>query len=326
MNSTDLVSTKLLRMKVTLPYWTSMVSGSISFFIGLHAVTRDWDRSDDKTWSLSFSSVVCAIGLLYTFIDNLALLINIVHNFHNLGMVTPLTGSAYIVPFAGSATLWTPRVTEYAIPLVLGWITVLIAVTNFVVLSLPAVGTVGLYEAYSPHCTVLFNAKSTSGCTNATMLDVFGGLGSGSFVCAQQGPTLGFGAAPGFLPIVVDWAYAVVIVVLLAFTLWRHFLSRRTGQPQPVGFVVAPVMFCAIFICLGLAITTWYFAIRTAAEGSVGVCPGISNATVGPIRGNMDVASGCACVELRMPGYVANVGEVLREDRGSIWRLISDFA
>jgi hypothetical protein len=301
-----------------------MVSGSISFFIGLHAVTRDWDKSDDNTWSLSFSSVFCALGLLYTFIQNLALLINMVHNFHNLGMVTPLTGSAYIVPFAGSATLWTPRVSEYAIPLVLGWINVGMAVTNFVVLSLPAVGTVGLYEAYSPHCTVLFDAKSTSGCTNATMVDMFGGLGSGSFVCAQQG-TLGFGAAPGFLPIVVDWVYAAVIVVLLAFMLWRHFLSRMTGKPQPVGFA-GRVMFCAIFFCLGLAITTWYFASRTAAEGSVGVCPGISNATVGPITGNMDVASGCACVELRMPGYVANVGEVLREDRGSLWRLISDFA
>jgi len=195
--------------------------------------------------------------------------------------------------------------------------------SNFILLSLPAVGTVGLYEVYSPYCTVLFDAKSTSGCNSTTVLDVFGGVRSGSFVCAQQGPTLGFGAAPGFLPIFVDWAYAVVIVVLLVFMFRRQVLSRVTEKPQPVGYV-GRVMFCVIFVSLGLAITTWYFASRASAEGSVGVCPRISNATVGPITGNADVASGCTCVELRMPGYVANVGEVLREDAGVLSRLIFD--
>ena len=84
------------------------------------------------------------------------------------------------------------------------------------------------------------------------------------------------------------------------------------------------MMACVIFISLGLAITAWYFASKASAQASLGVCPKISNATVGPITGNMDLASGCACVELRMPGYVTNVGEVLREDRGTLVRLISD--
>ena len=237
MNSTDLVSTKLLRMKVTLPYWTSMVSGAVSFLIALNAI---WDAKDrdkrDIPWSFtSPSSIFCALGLLYTFAQNLALLLNIIQNFHNLGMVTPLTGNAYIVLFAGSSTLWTPRVVEYALPLVVGWINIAMAIANFLLLSLPAVGTVGLYEAYSPYCTVLFDAKSTGGCSNATMLGVFGGLRSGSFVCAQ-GPTLGFGAAPGLLPIAVDRVYVVVIAVLLVFTLKRQLLSRLTGNRQPVGF------------------------------------------------------------------------------------------
>lgn len=240
MNSTDLVSTKLLRMKVTLPYWTSMVSGGVSFLIAVNAIwdaNLNWDRDKrDTPWSFtSLPSILCALGLLYTFAQNLALLLNIIQNFHNLGMVTPLTGNAYIVLFAGSSTLWTPRVVEYVLPLVVGWINIAMAITNFLLLSLPAVGTVGLYEAYSPYCTVLFDAKSTGGCSNATMLDVFGGLRSGSFVCAQ-GPTLGFGAAPGFLPIVVDWVYVVVIAVLLVFTLKRQVLSRVTGNRQPIGF------------------------------------------------------------------------------------------
>jgi hypothetical protein len=79
-----------------------------------------------------------------------------------------------------------------------------------------------------------------------------------------------------------------------------------------------------IFISLGLAITAWYLASKASAEGSVGVCPGISNTTVGPIKGTAGIASGCTCVELRMPGYVANVGEVLREDGGALGRLIFD--
>jgi hypothetical protein len=296
-----------------------MVGGGISFIIALNTVTWDW-YSGTKLWSPSDpSSILCAVGLLFTFIQNLALLINILHNYHNLGMVTPLTGNAYILLFAVSATLCAPRVVGYVFPLVVGWINAGMAMTNFVFLSLPAVGTVGLYEAYSPYCTVLFDAKSTSGCNTTTVLDVFGG----SFVCAQQGPTLGFGAAPGFLPILVDWAYAVVITVLLAFMLRRQVLSRVTGKSQPVGFA-AKVMFCVILISLGLAITAWYFASKSSAEGSVGVCPGISNATVGPITGNADIANGCTCVEIRMPSYVVNVTEVLSEDKGVLWRLIYD--
>lgn len=85
-------------------------------------------------------------------------------------------------------------------------------------------------------------------------------------------------------------------------------------------------MFCVVLGSLGLAITAWYFASKTSAQGSVGVCPLISNATVGRIKGNATVAKGCTCVEIRMPGYVANVGEVLREDEGTLSRLIFDIA
>jgi hypothetical protein len=346
MNSTDVVSTKLLRMKVTLPYWTSMVGGSISFIIAVSAITWDWHKheSDDTLWSFSLSSLFSAFGLLFTFIQNLALLINIIQNHHNLGMITPLTGNTYIILFACSATLSTPRVVWFIFPLIVGWINVGMAMANFVFLSLPAVGTVGLYEAYSPYCTVLFDAKSTSGCNKTTVQDVFGG---GSFMCAQQGPSLGFGASPRFLPIIADWAYAVVIIVLLMFMLRRQVMSRVTGKAQPVGYagtslfshtalpschsnlsflIIGKAMACVILGSLGLAITAWYFASKASAEGSVGVCPQISNATMGPIKGNVNVARGCTCVEIRMPGYVANVGEVLREDEGTLSRLIFDIA
>jgi len=323
MNSTDVVSAKLLRMKVTLPYWTSMVGGGLSFLIAFNAVTWEWIKDDDTLWSFSVPSFLSGIGLIFTFFQNLALLINIVQNYHNLGMVTPITGNAYIVLFAGSATLCTPRVVGYVFPLIIGWINVGMAITNFVLLSLPAVGTVGLYEVYSPYCTVMFDAKSISGCNTTTVQDVFGGVQNASFVCAQQGPALGFGASPAFLPTFVDWGYAGVTAVLLGFMLQRQVLWRVTGKRQPVGFA-GKVMGCVILFSLGLAITAWYFASKASAEGSVGVCPGISNTTIGPITGNADLASACTCVELRMPGYVANVKEVLREDEGTLWRLLYD--
>ena len=233
-NSTDVVSTKMLRMKVTLPYWTSMVGGSISFLLAVSTITWDWHKHEyDTLWSLSPSSIFSAFGLLFTFIQNLAMLLNILQNRHNLGMITPLTGNTYIILFACSATLSSPRVVGFVFPLIVGWMNVGMAMTNFVFLSLPAVGTVGLYEAYSPYCTVLFDAKSASGCSNTTVQDVFGG---GSFMCAQQGPTLGFGATPPFLPPIADWAYAVVIVALLVFMFRRQIMSRVTGKHQPVGY------------------------------------------------------------------------------------------
>jgi hypothetical protein len=77
------------------------------------------------------------------------------------------------------------------------------AVTNFIVLSLSIVGT-GLYEMYSPHCTILIDAKSAGTCNRTTVQDVFGGVESASFVCAQQGAMLVFAASPRFLPLFVD--------------------------------------------------------------------------------------------------------------------------
>ena len=55
----------------------------------------------------------------------------------------------------------------------------------------PPVSTVGLYEAYFPHCTVLIDAKSAS--------TVRWEVESGSFVCTQQGAMLEFGTPAGFL-------------------------------------------------------------------------------------------------------------------------------
>jgi hypothetical protein len=131
------------------------------------------------------------------------LLINILQNYYDLGMVTPFTGSRDIVLFAGAATLWTIRVAEYVFLLV---VNIGMAITNFIILSLPVVGT-GLYEVYSLHCTVLIDAKNVGGCNRTAVQDVFGGVESASFMCAQQGAMLGFDASPGFLPLFVDWSW-----------------------------------------------------------------------------------------------------------------------
>jgi hypothetical protein len=116
-----------------------------------------------------------------------------------------------------------------------------------------------------------------------------------------------------------------LIATLLAFTLWRQVSLCVTGEPQPVGFAgtsllyyttipsdpdfynltnklqflkpknpnpqTGNVMRWVIYISFGLAITAWYLASRASAEGSMGVCPGTSDATVGPITVTADVAS-----------------------------------
>jgi len=237
MNSTDAVSAKPLRMKVTLPWWVSIIGGGFSFLIAFKAVTWDWDRRDYNAspWNLSISPIFTAFGLLFTFIQNLALLTNITLNYHNLGMVTPVTGNAYIVLFACSATLWTARVMDFAFPLIVGWINALMAITNFVLLSLPAVGTKGLYEAYSPHCMVLLDFKSADACNGTATVELRRAF-QGTFTCAN-GTSLGFGETnPTWLPIYVDWAYALLIVLLLFSTLRRQVLSRMEKTYQPVGF------------------------------------------------------------------------------------------
>ena len=61
--------------------------------------------------------------------------------------------------------LWIAQLVEYIFPLVAGWVNVGMAITNFVLFSLHAAGTVRLSEAYFPYCTVLIDAKSTGAIT-----------------------------------------------------------------------------------------------------------------------------------------------------------------
>jgi len=237
-------------------------------------------------------------------------------------MITPVTGNAYIVLFACSATLWTARVMDFAFPLIVGWINALMAITNFVLLSLPAVGTTGLYEAYSPHCMVLLDFKSADACNGTATVELRRAF-QGTFTCAN-GTSLGFGETnPTWLPIYVDWAYALLIVLLLFSTLRRQVLSRMEKTYQPVGFA-GKAMRWVIFISLALAIASWVYTSNSSANGSVGVCPSINNSTIGPIPGSDALAANCTCVELRMPGHVSSVSGVLREDSRSAARLIFD--
>jgi len=75
---------------------------------------------------------------------------------------------------------------------------------------------------------------------------------------------------------------------------------------------------------LGLAILAWYSASTGSAEGSVGVCPSLRNSTVGPIKGSNALSANCTCVELRMPGQVTSISEVIQEDSQQLGRLIFD--
>ena len=229
---------------------------------------------------------------------------------------------------------------DYTFPLIVGWLNVAMAMTNFVLLSLPDVGTVGLYQVYSPYCAIMIDSKSADSCTTAEsqIQDIFGP----SFTCAN-GTMLGFGTSKNvWLPVYADWAYALLIAGLLFFTLWKQILTRISTKPQTPGIVdtfsihmrfvrvldadglSGMIMRQVISISLGLAILSWVWAHGSSAEGSIGVCPGISNSTAGPIANDPTLALNCICVPLRMPGHVASISEVLSADSGTAGRFIFD--
>jgi hypothetical protein len=210
---------------------------------------------------------------------------------------------------------------DYTFPLIVGWSNVAMAMTNFVLLSLPDVGTVGLYEAYSPYCAIMIDSKSADSCTTAEsqIQDMFGP----SFTCAN-GMMLGFGTSKNiWLPVYADWAYALLIAGLLFCTLWKHILIRIPTKPQ-MPDIAGRIMRQVISISLGLAILSWVWAYVSSAEGSIGVCPGISNSTAGPIANDPTFALNCICVPLRMPGHVASISEVLSADSRTAGRFIFD--
>jgi hypothetical protein len=163
-----------------------------------------------------------------------------------------------------------------------------------------------------------------------------------SFTCAN-GTMLGFGMSKNiWLPVYADWAYALLIAGLLFCTLWKHILIRIPTKPQMpdiagtfsihMRFVrvldadglSGRIMRQVISISLGLAILSWVWAYVSSAEGSIGVCPGISNSTAGPIANDPTFTLNCICVPLRMLGHVVSISEVLSADSGMAGRFIFD--
>jgi hypothetical protein len=167
-NNSQILYVEPLRIKVTLPWWTSVIGGTISFLLTLKSVTWDWFRNrPPPAWTFSSpSSIIFIFGLASTFIQNFALLCTILQGAtsHQLGMITPVTGNAYLALFEAAAALWTARMFEFKIARVAGWTNVCFSLFNFVLLSLPFIGTSGLYQAYSPYCTSVIASGDASMC------------------------------------------------------------------------------------------------------------------------------------------------------------------
>jgi hypothetical protein len=226
MNNTQILYVEPLRIKVTLPWWTSVIGGTISFLLTLKSVTWDWFRNRrPPAWTFSSpSSIIFLFGIASTFVQNFALLCTILQGAtsHQLGMITPVTGNAYLALFEAAAALWTARMFEFKIARVAGWTNVCFALFNFVLLSLPFIGTAGLYQAYSPHCTSVI----ASG--DASMCGFYYTQASGNCSSSLDQLQLGTGTSLNNLLSqtwinYANWGYAGSMGLLLLLTMRAHW-------------------------------------------------------------------------------------------------------
>jgi hypothetical protein len=132
-------------------------------------------------------------------------------------MITPVTGNAYLALFETAATLWTARMLEFKIARLAGWINASLSMLNFVLLSLPFIGTAGLYQVYSPYCTLVVSPTSGFPCAyyfphnsgNCSSLDELQiGLGTSLGQILSES-WINYG----------NWAYAGFIAVLFLYTM-----------------------------------------------------------------------------------------------------------
>lgn len=221
MNNSQIMYVDALRIKVTLPWWTSVVGGTISFLLALKSVTWDWFHNrPPPPWTFSSpSSIVFMLGSACTFIQNFALLCTTLQGAtsHRLGMITPVTGNAYLALFETAATLWTARMLEFKIARLAGWINASLSLLNFVLLSLPFIGTTGLYQVYSPYCTLVKSPISGFDCN----LYLPHNSGNCSSLDELQ---IGFGTSldqmlPHSWINYANWGYAGFIAILFSLTM-----------------------------------------------------------------------------------------------------------
>jgi hypothetical protein len=226
MNNSQIMYVEPLRIKVTLPWWTSVIGGTISFLLTLKSVTWDWFRNrPPPAWTFSSpSSIIFLFGVVSTFIQNFALLCTILQDAtsHQLGMITPVTGNAYLALFEAVAALWTARMFEFKIARVAGWINVSFSLLNFVLLSLPFIGTSGLYQVYSPYCTFVVSPSDASTC------EFYSPHVSGN--CSSSLDQLQIGTGTSLNDLLsqswinyANWGYAGLMAILLLFTMHAHW-------------------------------------------------------------------------------------------------------
>ena len=141
--------------KLALPFWTQIPSSILDFAIAFRTITFEYCKrrgvQEPSGW---FTVVRISASMIYLSIQALAGLIHLAQNSRGIDLVQKPGGNNFVSLFAATCMLWNKTILEQKRTLlVLGWTNVFLAVLFFIVLSLPVVGSGGLYQASSPGCS-----------------------------------------------------------------------------------------------------------------------------------------------------------------------------
>jgi hypothetical protein len=242
----------------TLPWWTSLVGGAISFFLGVYTISWGWkrQRAEEAAWSLSgptaFKTITTAVGLFWTLFQSTSGLVHLGQNWGARALVRPVSGNAYIGMFAMAAQLWSIKIRGAWKARIAAWIVTVVVIANFVLFTLPVIGSAPLYQLSSEWCATVLDSKPSaigSGTSDCSRYDSIS-QGAVSFTCANM-TNLQFREAQK-MPQVVNYVFeGALALMFLATLLWQiktdfdWWSWRRSGAPtvpldqswQPQGFM-----------------------------------------------------------------------------------------
>jgi hypothetical protein len=169
----------------------------------------------------------------YLSIQSLAGLIHLALNSKQIDLVQKPGGNNFVALFAATCMLWNKTTLEHKKTLlVVGWINVVLAMLYFIFLSLPVVGSGGLFQASSPWCSfVLENGDygqfdsnpgpiGSIACSEYTSWAVESCATSADLELGHM--TTIFGPATITFETILSWVFVLLISALLLNSIWTE--------------------------------------------------------------------------------------------------------
>jgi hypothetical protein len=223
--------------KLALPFWTQIPSSVLDFAIAFRTISFEYSkRRGNQELSPWYTVLRVSASMIYLSIQTLAGLIHLAQNARGINLVQKPGGNNFVSLFAATCMLWNKTILEHKRTLlVLGWSNVALAMIYFIVLSLPVVGSGGLYEASSPWCSsVVANGDygqfgSTTGGIPLDCSSYGGGWVGGSCSTSDE-LQLGhmqtiFGPPTIVFETILSWVFVVLISALLLSSIWTEMTN-----------------------------------------------------------------------------------------------------